>query len=390
MPGPRLLRIATIPASIQFLLRGQLAYMKEQGFRVYAASAIGEEVKDIVREGIPHYAIPFTRSITPVQDMICLVQLILLMIKLRPDIVHTHTPKAGLLGMLAARICGVKVRMHTVAGLPLMEATGVIKKVLIRAERMTYAAATHVYPNSKGLSDFIHDHLHPNSVKFNRIGHGSSNGIDVTYFQRTETLLIEAEKIKRHYLINPDEICFCFVGRLVPDKGVVELVQAFRKIRQQEKVKLLLVGSFERKLDPLPKETDDFIRSSVDVILTGFQQDVRPFMLAADAFVFPSYREGFPNVVLQACSLELPCIATNINGCNEILQDNYSGRLVKPKDTMELEGAMVDFIRNKSQWNRYGKRAREYVIANFERKTYWNLLVKEYELLYNEHVRKVH
>jgi glycosyltransferase involved in cell wall biosynthesis len=388
MQGPRLLRIATIPASIHFLLHGQLAFMRSQGFTVFAASSGGDDVKQIEQSGIRHFVVPFTRTISPIRDGLCLLRLVWLIIKLKPDIVHTHTPKAGLLGMVAAWLCGVKLRMHTVAGLPLMEARGITKGVLRLTERVTYFTATHVYPNSKGLAEYIYETIHPHGEKFRMIGNGSSNGIDTIYFSKTEELDNKSVIVRKQYGIGTDQTCFCFVGRLVRDKGIVELIEAFQQIRAFMNVKLMLVGNFEDELDPLPAATSDFIKSSDSVILTGFQRDIRPLMLASDVLVFPSYREGFPNVILQASCMGLPCIATDINGCNEIITDKFSGRLVKPKNAEQLHTAMMDFITNRKDWAVYAQRAKEFVFDNFDRKIFWDLLLKEYREQFNAHVRK--
>jgi glycosyltransferase involved in cell wall biosynthesis len=304
--------------SLQYLLRGQLSFMKQQGFEVLAVSADGRERDQIIAEGIDHVIIPFTRKITPLQDLLCLVKLIRLFRAVKPDIVHTHTPKAGLLGMMAARFCGVKVRLHTVAGLPLMEARGLKQRILKMTEWMTYACATKVYPNAKGLWTYIESQFNIRQSKFAMIGNGSSNGIDSQYFNRTPELEAQARRIREKYSIRPQEIVFCFIGRVVRDKGIVELTQAFQDVVKHHPARLLIVGPLEQDLDPLPELVLNFLQTSPNVIMPGFQQDVRPWLMAGDVFVFPSYREGFPNVVMQACCLEVPCIVSDINGCNEI------------------------------------------------------------------------
>src|SRR6187551_3696016 len=152
---PRLVRITTVPISLHLLLQGQFRYMREHGFDVITMSADGKEVADVIKDGTPHIVIPMTRKITPLQDFKCLFKLIVEIKKLKPDIVHTHTPKAGLLGMIASWACRVPVRLHTVAGLPLMESSGPKRYLLDLAERLTYACAHIVYPNSQGLKVFI-------------------------------------------------------------------------------------------------------------------------------------------------------------------------------------------------------------------------------------------
>src|SRR5688572_8597648 len=231
---PRLLRITTVPISLQLLLHGQFKYMREHGFEVITMSADGREVSDVIKDGTPHIVIPMTRKITPLHDLKCLWMLIREIKKIRPDIVHTHTPKAGLLGMLASWICRVPVRLHTVAGLPLIEASGFRRFVLKLAERVTYACAHAVYPNSVGLKRFIEQQFILPAHKLKILGKGSSNGIDVAFFNRSHSLENHARQLRAAYDAQANDVILSFVGRIVRDKGIVELVQAFTAISDDE------------------------------------------------------------------------------------------------------------------------------------------------------------
>lgn len=375
---PRLLRITTASISLKLLLRGQFTYFQQQGFEVLTISADGIEVKDLEAEGIPHQVVPMTRKITPVQDLICLWKLIRVIQKFKPDIVHTHTPKAGLLGMMAARICRVPVRLHTVAGLPLMEATGFKQWVLKMVERITYSCAHQVYPNSKGLLKYIKEQLFIINRPLSIIGKGSTNGIDTAFFSRSPELMEKARAIRIEYQIPDDAMVFSFVGRIVKDKGIVELTDAFKKLSSFREVRLMLVGPFEQELDPLPAEVMQFINDSNLVIKAGFQQDVRPWLLASDVFVFPSYREGFPNVVMQTACLKVPCIVSDINGCNEIIEHNVSGLIVPPKNHQALYDAMVLMATDKKRSFDFSEKAHQFVVANYDQQYVWGELLKEY------------
>jgi glycosyltransferase involved in cell wall biosynthesis len=378
----KLIRITTVPMSLKYLLGGQLSYMKAHGFDVLAISADGKERVDIVNEGISHVIIPFTRKITPIQDLVCLVKLIRLFRKVKPDIVHTHTPKAGLLGMMVARFCGVRVRMHTVAGLPLIEAKGLKRWILSITERITYACATQVYPNSAGLKEYIKDQLAISNEQLTIIGKGSSNGIDTSFFSKTPELQSQAKHIRSRYAIPEDAIVFSFVGRVVKDKGMHELVHAFKNVlRERPNAYLLVVGPLEPELDPLEPEDLDFLQTHKQVIMPGFQPDVRPWLLASDVFVFPSYREGFPNVVMQACCLEVPCIVSDINGCNEIIQHEKTGLIVPPKNEEALYTAMTRLMSDTSLRKEFGVRSREFVVNNFDQRYVWRELLREYNQL---------
>lgn len=354
--------------------------MLAHGFDVHTMSAPGKETQDVLQEGAKHHVVPMTRKITPLQDLVCLWQMIRIMRQTRPHIVHTHTPKAGLLGMLAAWLCRVPVRMHTVAGLPLMEATGIKRAILEIAEKVTYACAHRVYPNAGGLKDFIEQSLRVSPRKLTIIGRGSTNGIDTSVFKRTPVMAAEAVAIRQRYGIQPEDVVFSFVGRIVRDKGIGELIRAFRRLSDtsSERLFLLLIGSFEQDLDPLTPEDYAFLQQDPRVILAGFQNDVKPWIMASDVFVFPSYREGFPNVVMQACCLEVPSVVSDINGCNEIIRQGETGLIVKPKDAEALYTGMHRLMRDVTLRQAFSVAAREYVVANFDQQYVWTALREEY------------
>lgn len=379
---PTLIRITTVPISLQLLLKGQFEYMRSHGYDVITISAEGPEVAEVVKDGTRHVAIPFTRKITPVQDLISLWLLIRAIRKFQPDIVHTHTPKAGLLGMLAARICRVPVRVHTVAGLPLMEASGIKRKILEAAERATYACAHVVYPNSVGLKKFITATFKISDEKMRIVGKGSSNGVDIHYFERSGEIEAITAILKKKYRIADADFVFAFAGRIVHDKGIVELVKAFESVSRaftEKRLLLLLIGNFEDDHDPLPHDVMKYLTTDKRVILAGFQTDVRPWISMANAFVFPSYREGFPNVVMQASLLQVPCIVSDINGCNEIIGNGTTGIVVPAKDVDALAEAMKTLVMDEALRMRYAIAARQFVAENFRREYIWEELRKEYE-----------
>jgi glycosyltransferase involved in cell wall biosynthesis len=381
---PRLLRITTVPISLHILLKGQLEFMQQNGFEVLAVSAAGPEVDHLRKQGIAHIDIPMTRKITPVRDLLSLIRLIRLMRKYRPDLVHTHTPKAGLLGMLAARLCNVPVRLHTIAGLPLMERKGLVRKLLLFTEWITYACASAIYPNSVALAGFINNNIRTRTPA-RVIGKGSTNGIDTGHFSRTPELQAEAGRIRDQYGISSADVVFAFVGRIVRDKGISELVKAFKTTRSSHhgpaKLYLMLIGTFEQEIDPLPESDLKFLHEDPSVILAGFQQDVRPWIIASDIFVFPSYREGFPNVVMQSCCLEVPCIVSDINGCNEIIRHDETGLIVPAKNELALSAAMSRLAGNADQRVAFATRARAFVVASFAQQHIWQQLFIEYSAL---------
>lgn len=376
MRAPRLLRITTVPQSLVILLNGQLEFMSRQGFEVLTVSSDGPEARVLSSKGIRHQAVAMSRSITPLRDLLSLVRLIITIIRFKPDIVHTHTPKAGLLGMLAAWICGVPVRLHTVAGLPAVEKKGWRRALLFWTERITCRCASLVYTNSNGLRQYMIDVIGINPSRVKTLGNGSSNGIDWKYFTRTPDINLQASSLRAKFGAT-DHIVICFVGRVVRDKGVVELVEAFKRLSRQD-VRLVVVGPFEHDLDPLPGKTLEFLHSDSRVVLPGFQSDIRPWLAASDIFVLPSYREGFPNVVMQAACMELPCIVSDINGCNEIVGHQSGGIVVPVKNVDALRQAIELLAGNQQLRRSYANEARQKVIRDFDQQYLWNLILEEY------------
>ena len=381
----KLIRITTVPISFKVLLKGQLRFMVSNGFDVKGVSSEGEELKEILEnEGIVMEAINMSRKITPFQDLKSLWEMWNFLRKEKPQIVHTHTPKAGIIGMLAARLAGVPHRLHTVAGLPLMEATGIKRKILNFVEKLTYSSATRVYPNSKGLYDFILQNNFTQSNKLKIIANGSSNGINTTFFSPAQVSEIEKVALREKLNIQPDDFVFVFVGRIVSDKGINELIKAFSELKTAENneltsIKLLLVGGLESDLDPLHPETLAEINQNKGIISAGFQQDVRPFFAISDALAFPSYREGFPNVVMQAGAMGLPSIVSDINGCNEIIVEGENGLIIPPKNVEKLKEKMLTLAKDKNLYAKLKENSRRMIENRYEQSVVWNALLEEYE-----------
>lgn len=378
----KLYRITTVPLSLETLLKGQLRYMS-QYYHITAISSDKPKLEKVGKtEGVHTFSVELTRQITLWQDLKALWELYCYFKKEKPEIVHTHTPKAGLIGMLAAYLAKVPHRLHTVAGMPLMEATGLKRTILNCTEELTYSCATKVYPNAIGLETFIIKHKFCNPDKLKIIAGGSSNGIDTQHFCRTSLPDGIVDSLKQELQIHQEDTTFCFVGRLVKDKGINELVKAFVSLNKKyPQTKLLLVGPFERELDPLNAETEKLISNHPAIIHTGYQQDVRPYLAIADIFVFPSYREGFPNVVMQAGAMDLPSIVTDINGCNEIIQQDINGLIIPPKDASALYNAMELLLIDKNKRNAMAAVSRQMIANRYEQFYVWQELLKEYQSL---------
>ena len=378
---PKLFRVTTVPESLNILLRGQHQFMSTNGFEVIGISSAGDALIEVSqKEEIKVIEINMSRKITPISDFLSVYKLYKQIKKDKPIIVHSHTPKAGIVSMIAAKIANVPIRLHTVAGLPLMEATGIKRKVLNFVEKITYACATKVYPNSKGLYDFIVEEKLASSRKLKIIANGSSNGIDTSYFNLDSISEQQMKEFRLKLNIQSKDFVFVFVGRLVGDKGINELIAAFSRFKNLN-IKLLLVGGLESDLDPLNRDTIQKIHKNENIISVGFQKDVRPYFAISHCLVFPSYREGFPNVVLQAGAMELPSIVSNINGCNEIIEEGINGIVIPPKNIESLYVAMKTMINNEINRKLLAANARNLIISRYEQQFVWDALLTEYKSL---------
>ncbi|MEC8615708.1 MAG: glycosyltransferase family 4 protein [Bacteroidota bacterium] len=376
----KLIRITTVPISIEKLLENQPKYFSKF-FDITIVSSDKSELEKLgKKQGVKTFCLPLTRKITPFKDIIAIFKLYFFLKRENPKIVHSHTPKAGFVGMTASFFAGVPIRMHTVAGLPLMERKFIKKKVLIFIEKLTYLFATNVYSNSKKLMEFILSKKFCSKRKIKTLANGSSNGIDTKYFSDNISL-ISKNKLLDTLKILKNDFVFCYVGRVVKDKGINELVSAFNELNLKNKnCKLIIVGKIENETNPVSKSTMGIIKKNKNILLTGFKNDVRPYLSIGNCFVFPSYREGFPNVLMQAGAMDLPCIATNINGCNEIIQDNINGFLIPPKNIDALVKAMQK-IMDKKLIIKLSKNSRLMVKEKYDQKYFWKKLLIEYNNL---------
>ena len=282
--------------------------------------------------------------------------------KEKPDIVHSTSPKAGLLSMIAAKICGVPTRINTFTGLIFPTSTGLKKQILILTDKLTCACATHIIPEGEGVkSDLEKNKITKKPLKV--LGHGNIKGIDLIYFDpNLPDVKAKAEKIRKDGVFT-----FVFIGRLVRDKGINELIKAFKTLNKiHPTTRLILVGGFEQKLDPLDPETISEINNNPAIEAVGVQRDVRPWLLASDCFVFPSYREGFPNVVIEAGAMELPSIVTDINGSREIISHGKNGLIIPSRDGFALLTAMERFLKESELAQELSRNARTMVADRFE------------------------
>lgn len=379
----KIIRTATVPLSLDLLLEGQLKYLS-QFHEVVAVSGSDHHLEKVAqREGVRTVPLAMERAINLKKDVIALIRLYFLFKKEKPQIVHSITPKAGLLSMIAARLAGVPIRIHTFTGLIFPYRTGMLHFILKQMDRITCAMATHIIPEGEGVKAQLQINKITNKT-LQVLANGNVNGVNTAFFS-PDAVLSSREELRELYSYNNTDFVFVFVGRLVVDKGIVELIDAFLNVSKlHSKVHLLLVGPFEPNLDPLPESTIHAIENDSRIIHVGFKEDIRPFLKMSDALILPSYREGFPNVVLQAGAMELPCVVTDIPGCNEVIETNINGLVVPLKDKKGLQLAMENLIKDPVFLDQLGQQARVKICAKYTNAIVWNALLEFYKKCIDE------
>lgn len=343
-----------------------------------ALASPGEELDKLNREeNIRTLGVFMSREISPFTDLRSLIKLIRVFRREQPRMVHSMTPKAGLLSMLAAKMCGVPVRLHSFTGLLFPTASGVKKKLFATCDKIICGCATHIVAEGRGVRKDLLD----SSITKKRIdilGNGNVRGIDLDYYQRTPEVMEKAAEIRRNIGADADTFIFIFVGRLVKDKGIDNLVEAFLNLsKEKDNLRLLLVGEYENG-DRVKPSTIQAIEESPLIIKTGWKEDVRPFYAASDLLVFPSRREGFPNVVIEAGAMGLPSVVTDINGSNEIISDGVNGRIIPKDDLQPLADEMKNLSENREAAAALAKDARRIVSERYERSFVLNKLENYY------------
>lgn len=370
----KLIRMSTIGLSLDIFCRGLLKELSYD-YDVTAIASPDEALANLSRrEGVKVIGVEMRRNISPFHDLISLIKLIRVFRREQPDILHTMTPKAGLLGMLAARIAGVPVRIHTFTGLLFPTAKGMKRKLLTVTDKLTCACATHIVPEGEGVkNDLLQNRITSKPLKV--LGYGNVRGIDTELYQSNASLKAEASAIRKRLGIPTDATVFVFIGRFVGDKGLRELLHAFKNLHSDH-CHLLLVGDIEGAADDLQEaEFNNIHRLHLS---GGWVNDVRPWLLAGDIFVFPSYREGFPNVVLEAGAMGLPSIVTDINGSREIITDGVNSIVVPPGDANRLADAMRSLAdASPERLATLGANARKNIIDKYTQR-YVRDCIKEY------------
>ncbi len=378
MNKKKIIRASTVPQSLDVFCKGMLKELSEK-YEVVALSSPGEPLDRVrEREGVHTIAVPMERHISLMKDLKALFAMIKTLRKERPYMIHSMTPKAGLLCMVAGKLTGVPVRIHTFTGLVWPTSTGLKRNILMLTDKLTCACATNIIPEGQGVkNDLIAGKITKKPLKV--LGFGNVMGVDMEHFSRRPEVLRLVEELK---LWDSSKFTFLFVGRIVRDKGINELVGAFKKLYSEyPDIRLLLVGPYEDNLDPISQESRDAISAYKNIEAVGKKigEELLAYYAAADCFVMPSYREGFPNTVLEAGAMELPSIVTDINGSREIIVDGENGMIVPPQNEERLYQAMKMILTSPADRERMAGKARKMISDRFEQSFVRKCLYEYYD-----------
>ena len=360
---PKIIRACTVSLSVGFV-SGMLDDLKRQ-YDVVLLSSPGKEMDDAVAEhGVKAIAVPMQRHISIRHDIVSLWRIVRAFLREKPTMVHSMTPKAGLLCMVAAWMCRVPVRIHTFTGLVFPTSHGLKKKLLMLTDAITCRCATHIIPEGEGVkNDLLSNGITRKPLQV--LGYGNVMGIDVQRFSRRKEIEEAASEIRDNSVFT-----YLFVGRIVGDKGINELVSAFVRLnRTHPNTRLLLVGFFENELDPVSPEARRLIEECEQIEYAGEQKgdNLVAYYAASDCFVFPSYREGFPNTVIEAGAMDLPCIVTDINGSREIIEHGKNGIIIPVRDEQAIYQSMEQMLTDGQMRKGMKEKAREMIVSRYER-----------------------
>ena len=348
-------------------------------YDVQLLSSPGEKLTEMGENfGVKTHAVEMYRRLSPLKDLKSLRQIIKVFRREKPYMVHSMTPKAGMLCMMAAWWTKVPVRVHTFTGLVWPTETGFKRKLLMLTDRITCACATHIIPEGEGVKkDLLENGITKKPIKV--LGYGNVRGVDMTRFSRRPEVMENAQA-----LLDKDKFTFVFVGRIVRDKGINELCEAFERLNKQHpNTRLFLVGKFEDDLDPISEKSRVVIETNASILAVGakYNDDLLVYYAASDCFVMPSYREGFPNTVLEAGAMGLPSIVTDINGSREIIIENENGTIIPSKNVEALYKAMERIVVDEGWRKTMAGNARQLIQDRFERGFVQKCLLDYYDKL---------
>jgi glycosyltransferase involved in cell wall biosynthesis len=379
--------VVTVPITLGFY-RGQIEHLQKRGFDIVVISSPGKELVDF---GIGHkvevHAVDMERGISLLHDPIALIKMTSFFLRTRPDIVHGSTAKAALLSMLAASAARIPIQFYTVRGLMTETSRGAKRCLLGIIERITCACASRVLVNSRSVLDGLLAGKFCARDKMVMLNSGSSNGIDGLGRFNPNSLNSESTyNLRQEIGLTQGHLVIGFVGRLATDKGFHELVSAWKMIREDETTCcLLIIGSLDSR-DPIPKDLLNTLRADPRVHMFDWIDNIdMPYYYSImNLLVLPTYREGFPNVLLEASAMELPVVATRVTGCVDAVVDGVTGTLVPASDPKALYNAIIRYLNDPGLRKKHGKAGRQRVLRDFRPEDIWEALYQEYIRLMKE------
>ena len=359
--------LSSIPVTLWSFYRKLPERLKDEGINLEICSSPGKELDYFRKQfGISVHQVDILREITPWRDVLAILKLVKIFKRNRYDLVHGHTPKAGLLGMIAATLTGVKCRIYTCHGLPLETESGLKRRLLVWAERVSCALANRVLVVSQSLLNALSKYKICSETKLTILANGSACGVDLNRFTPTTELIKKSKVIRKNYSISSDDIVIGFIGRLVPDKGIHILVESFVRLYESNpNIRLLVLGDFEPHRGRLSDETTEVLSNHPGIIHAGVTDEIEQYYAAMDMLVLPTRREGFPYTILEAGAMGLPAIATKVTGCVDAVIDGQTGLLVPPENVTALMAAIQKLLASPQLRRQMGQEARNRVEEKF-------------------------
>lgn len=377
---PRVAHVTTVDLSLRYLLLNQLQRIQREGYEVVGISADGPDVPVVEAAGIRHFAVPMTRRITPIADLRCLWDLVRIMRREQFDVVHTHTPKAGLLGQLAARIAGVPTVANTLHGFYFHDDTKPwLRRFYIWMERVAAKCSdTILSQNREDMATAVAEHIaKPEQLKW------LGNGIDVARFDRRRLTDSSLEDLRREIGIDASAPVIGFVGRLVEEKGILDLLQAATAVVEAiPNAQLLIVGPYdEEKPDALRPDVAERYGVAANCRFVGMRNDMPELYALMDVLVLPSYREGFPRAPMEASAMGVPSVVTDIRGCREAVVHGENGLFFAVGDADALARSLIELLRDDERRARMGETGRRIAEDRFDEQKVFDRVLDEYERL---------